>query len=451
MAKDRTLDLIDESGWLRGETLQDRLKREHLEMLKGRLRKQKKDKGKKKGSGVVSNAKWLLFANSAHTKSIALMKFLSKLARKLGVGRHVYVVGGAVRNFVIDKPIKDIDAVIDSVALKGKDSEWFADKLTRAVPARMFRDTNDYGVVLLRVLDDWIVDGVNLKGEEIEIANARTESYTSGGYKPDVVEKATIQEDMSRREFTFNTLMWRLQDLASGPDKAEIIDLTGCGLRDLERGEMRCPSNPDKTFDDDASRMVRAIKFLVKYGFKIHPEVEAAIRRNKGKLWKVKPSQLAKLLVKDVLVEPSGRKALMEMDRLGLLDVIKAIAQKNKMFRNTLANHAEVSGVQFMFDLMDFNMPSGKRLKFLSSAEQDRLREVTVNMSRDDGIHLLNVLKQPGKAMDTEALIREFGIQGKEIGRLTKVTVPAILKNPTLAFQGKALTDLVRQHLLRNR
>jgi hypothetical protein len=53
--------------------------------------------------------------------------------------------------------------------------------------------------------------------------------------------------------------------------------------------------------------------------------------------------------------------------------------------------------------------------------------------------------------MDTEALIREFGIQGKEIGRLTKVTVPAILKNPTLAFQGKALTDLVRQHLLRNR
>lgn len=45
----------------------------------------------------------------AHGRSIALMKFLSGVARGLGVAEHVYVVGGAVRNFLIDQPIKDID------------------------------------------------------------------------------------------------------------------------------------------------------------------------------------------------------------------------------------------------------------------------------------------------------------------------------------------------------
>lgn len=48
-------------------------------------------------------------ADDTHGRSIALMKFLSQIAKRLGVAEHVYVVGGAVRNFLIDQPIKDID------------------------------------------------------------------------------------------------------------------------------------------------------------------------------------------------------------------------------------------------------------------------------------------------------------------------------------------------------
>jgi len=63
-------------------------------------------------------------AQDAHAKSIALMGFLSQVARRLGVAESVYVVGGAVRNFILDMPIKDIDVVIDAVALGGqKDSD----------------------------------------------------------------------------------------------------------------------------------------------------------------------------------------------------------------------------------------------------------------------------------------------------------------------------------------
>ena len=114
--------------------------------------------------------------------SVALMKFLSGVATRLGVSRHVYVVGGAVRNFVLDPtgrkyPVKDIDIVIDSVALKGKDSDWFAKELSRAIPVETSHVTNNYGVAILTIKGDWEVGGVNLKGEDIEIANARSESY----------------------------------------------------------------------------------------------------------------------------------------------------------------------------------------------------------------------------------------------------------------------------------
>ena len=130
-------------------------------------------------------------ADDQHQAQIALMKFLSDEARQERVGDHVYVVGGAVRNFVIDRPIKDIDVVIDAVALgerfrKPKDSEWFAKTLQRSIPARTDLTTNQYGVAILTVKGDWILDGHNLKGEVIEIANARKESYGGSegkGYK----------------------------------------------------------------------------------------------------------------------------------------------------------------------------------------------------------------------------------------------------------------------------
>ena len=69
-------------------------------------------------------------------ESLVLMKWLSRVTKKLGVARHVYVVGGAIRNFVLDEPIKDIDMVVDSLSLRGKDAEWVAEGIARAVPAR---------------------------------------------------------------------------------------------------------------------------------------------------------------------------------------------------------------------------------------------------------------------------------------------------------------------------
>lgn len=380
--------------------------------------------------------------------SLALMKFLSDLARQLGVAEHVYVVGGAVRNFVIQQPIKDIDVVIDSVALKGKDSEWFANQVARAIPAQTNIATNQYGVALLHVVGDWMLGDTNLKGEDIEIANARTESYGQGGYTPEEVAPATIHEDVHRREFTFNTLMWRLHDLAEGPDKAEILDLTGCGLRDLQEGVMRCPTSPDKTFNDDPSRMIRAIKFLVKYGFRISLEVERSIRKNKDKIKNIPHAHLSNMLINTFLREPTGKKALLEMQKLGLLDVIRDIAKTQKPFREALANWADREArVQFLFDLMDLDLPSGKRLNFLDAHQQQRVRDITVDMIHADAEKYLQVLTQPGKVLDTKALMLEFNLTGPAVRQIQEVARQALLDDPDLVSNTARLMARVRMGL----
>lgn len=243
-------------------------------------------------------------ASKEHARSVALMKYLSRQTKRLGVAEHTYVVGGAVRNWLLEKPIKDIDVVFDSIgAGKKRDSNWLAAQLDRSIPTQTHVTTNQYGVAILTVKGSWDLDGHDMKGEVIEIANARKESYggeSGKGYKPSEVEPATIEEDALRRDFTFNTLMWRLLDLEHGPDRAEILDMLGTGKRHLDEGILQTPLDPDKTFSDDPTRMIRAIRFCVKYGFKIPPDMEASIRKNAPKLKRV-PWNSVHTLLQDLL------------------------------------------------------------------------------------------------------------------------------------------------------
>jgi len=382
------------------------------------------------------------------------MAFLSQAATRLGVAKHVYVVGGAVRNFVIDQPIKDIDVVIDSVALKGKDSEWFAKQLQQGIPVRTSLATNQYGVAILTVVGDWELDGHSMKGEVLEIANAREETYGAGGkgYKPSDVKPASIEADVYRREFTFNTLMWRLADLANGPDKAEILDITGCGLADLKAGVMACPSDPDKTFSDDPSRMLRAIKFLVRYGFEIKGEVADSIRRNAQALMNAPQEAIAQLLVTDILQDKTSGKALKAMKSLGLLDVIAEMLKTNQAFASTMANWSNDKNVAHLFDMIDHGLPLTTPLSFLEPDERDKLREIAAVLPSADASRLLAALKQPGKALADKNFIpqlaAERGIAKNAMGDFAKkigvVVRAALLNNPDLIRQPDVLKNLTR-------
>ena len=392
-------------------------------------------------------ATWAVYAGT-HKRSIALMKWLSEATRKLGVSRDTYVVGGAVRNFVIDQPIKDIDVVLDSVAA-GHDSDWLAEKLSRLIPGPTNVTTNQYGVAILTVKGNWDLDGENMKGEVIEIANARKESYGGEGgkgYKPSDVEPATIKEDLLRREFTFNTLLWRLSDLVHGPEKAEILDLTGCGMKDLQEGILACPSDPDKTFSDDPTRILRAIKFTGKYGFKIPPDLASSIKRNAPKMKRMPWEAIGTILVENILKEPTARKSLQQMKGLGILDVISEMIQEKKPFATYMAGQLKKNRrVQLLLDLMELGVPASTPIGFLDPQGQQRLRELAIRMPRKWAEEFVETLIKP--PVDNNRIIQELDLPAPDRRYIQPTARNLILVDPRLAQDPRKLTDRVIQLL----
>ena len=194
--------------------------------------------------------------------------------------------------------------------------------------------------------------------------------------------------------------MWRLIDLAQGPDKAEIIDLTGCGLRDLTNMVMECPRPADETFREDPTRIIRTIKFAFKYGFKLPKDVAAAAKRQAKGLKRI-PSKTETVLKTVVLDNPQYKKAFDVMADLGVIDVLKEMMQENpKTFGSFMANTARSKGFAYMFDLMDIGLPVGQSISFLGPKEQQRFREISVGFSQDDAALLLACLLYTSDAAD---------------------------------------------------
>lgn len=386
------------------------------------------------------------------SKAVALMKFLARVAIKNGVAEHVYVVGGAVRNHLMGITPKDIDVVVDSVSVgQGRDSEWFARKVADAIPVQTNLTTNQYGVAILTVKGEWVLDGVDLMGEVIEVANARKESYDGAGgkgkgYKPTDVAPATIEEDVLRREFTFNTLLWRMLDLAHGPEKAEVIDITGLGRQHLEEKLIATPVDPDKTFRDDPTRQLRILKFLLRYDLKISPDVVASVKRNAHRLKDMPWEAVGNILVGDILKSAKATHGIRVMKSLGILDVLVEMIQETPPFAAYLTkqlangNHS----VELLLELADLGI-AGRVLSFLTTEQRARFKELAQSMGGDESRQFLEVLRVP--PVDNAALIQEFSLEGRDRGLLVPLAREAILLDPSLATHEVRLNDRVREAL----
>lgn len=377
------------------------------------------------------------------TKIATLMQFLARAVTQLAVSDHVYIVGGAVRNHVLGLPPKDLDLVVDSVALGGdRDSAWLAEKLQKLIPVRCNLTSNQYGVAILTISESWVLYGYDMRGEVLEIANARKESYgeASGkGYKPHMVVPATIKEDLARREFTFNTLLWRLGDLEYGPENAPVLDLLERGRSDLEARLLTTPVDPDKTFGDDPTRMLRAVRFVAKYDFAIDPEVRRSIQRNAYKLMRMPWDAVRKILVEDILEAPEPRKSVVLLQELGLAPVLRMKMDVDPGFATAVGRGLPEHDIHLVLDLVDLGWPVRTPVSFLDAAGLRRLREILLSNASDVTFEkrFLDALKRP--PLNQVLLFERYNLQGADRGTLVPMARALLLEDPSLCSDVKEL------------
>jgi tRNA nucleotidyltransferase (CCA-adding enzyme) len=159
----------------------------------------------------------------------------------------VYLVGGAVRDLLLGRGRSDIDLVVVGDA--------------GGLAARLGAETVEH--------ERFATAKVELDGHEVDVATARTETYSSPGALPVVEPAGSIEADLGRRDFTINAMAVPL----SG--EAGLIDPHG-GRADLENGLLRVLHG--KSFEDDPTRAIRAARYAARLGLRLENETEALLR-----------------------------------------------------------------------------------------------------------------------------------------------------------------------------
>jgi poly(A) polymerase len=215
------------------------------------------------------------------------------------LGARASLVGGYVRDRLLDRECKDIDVVAEQG--KGLD---LAAAVAAALGARE-------PVIFERFGTAQVTHGSFL----IEFVSARAESYDPASRKPDV-RPGTLEEDIWRRDFTVNAL---LSDV-----DGNVTDVTGLGIPDLDAKILRTPLPARETFAEDPLRMVRAVRFAATLGFKFDGQVPAAIAEC---LPRLRPGEVVSMEriseeIRKMLLSAHPGEALRLMHETGMLALV---------------------------------------------------------------------------------------------------------------------------------
>lgn len=190
-----------------------------------------------------------------------------------------YVIGGWVRDLILNRPCKDIDIVAIGSGIEL--AEKVAKKLGNKYHVNIYKN---FGTAQI-VYEDY----------DIEFVGARKESYRSESRKP-IVENGTLEDDQNRRDFTINALAISL----SKKNYGELLDPFD-GLKDMEKKIIRTPLDPDVTYSDDPLRMMRAIRFATQLNYTIEERSLYSISKNKERIKIISKERITDELNKIIL------------------------------------------------------------------------------------------------------------------------------------------------------
>ncbi len=211
-----------------------------------------------------------------------VFKVISKYATENSIP--AYVIGGFVRDLILDRPSKDIDIVVIG------DGPAFATEIARIMKVKNLTIFKTYGTAHFAY-----------KNLSVEFVGARKESYKNESRNP-TTEAGSLQDDQNRRDFTINALAINLVGDLFG----QLVDPFN-GLDDLEVGLLRSPLDPEITFSDDPLRMMRAIRFATQLNFKIESNCLKAIQKNAERIEIITKERISEELNKIILSKQPSR------------------------------------------------------------------------------------------------------------------------------------------------
>jgi len=215
------------------------------------------------------------------------------------MGLEAFIIGGYVRDLVMNRPSNDVDIMVLG---SGVDfAEAVAHRLKGRKNIQIFRN---FGTAMF-----------HHEGLDLEFVGARKESYRVDSRKP-LVEDGSLSDDQNRRDFTINAMAIRLNGTGFGT----LIDPFH-GLDDLKKRIIRTPLEPEITFSDDPLRMMRAIRFATQLDFTITDECFAAICKNADRITIVSAERITDELNK-ILLSPYPSQGFHQLSESGLLKLI---------------------------------------------------------------------------------------------------------------------------------
>jgi tRNA nucleotidyltransferase (CCA-adding enzyme) len=307
---------------------------------------------------------------------LALLRKAGEKAQQMGI--QVYVVGGSVRDLILGQENFDVDMVVEGDAIA------LVKELQRELGGRV-KAHRRFGTA------KWLLpDRTELRRrlgmedkdfdiESLDFATARAEYYTHPTALP-TVESGSIKLDLLRRDFTINTLAIRLNPSRWG----ELLDFYG-GMRDIEQGTIRVLHS--LSFIDDPTRILRAVRFEQRFGFRIEERTEELIGNALDLLHRVSGPRLRNEL-ELILREKEPEKAIRRLGELGVLPYLNEelrydewIDRKFKALRQMAEQHTPPGPMERLyFGVLTYRLSHEARQAI---AERLRLRRETIRLMND--------------------------------------------------------------------